>query len=245
VSVPNHLKLLVSYQNASEFEATQGFLPDWIDLKNPDQGSLGCPTPQTAETFLRTARSLSKRGATPISIAIGELKDRSWLGCEEIIARFDFAKIGLAQCRLVPTWQKEVLELQASLDLPNRLILCYFADANLADSPDWEQVLEASQRIGATYVLVDTFDKHAGRLWDWCSEDQLLMMKTSAQEVGIQLALAGSMQLDELPRVIRLGVSVVGFRGAVCKFGSRVQTLCRDRLSKASEAIRCLMSLST
>lgn len=241
----NHLKLLVSYQNASELEATHGFLPDWIDLKNPSRGSLGCPSAKTAEAFLKTARALVKGGAPTISVAVGELKDGSWVGCEEFIAGFDFAKIGLAHCQLCPSWQNEVRELHASLNLPNRLILCYYADAHLAESPNWQQVLEVSQSIGAAYILIDTFDKQAGRLWDWCSEDQLLSMKASAQKVGIQLALAGSMQLDELPQVVRLGVNVVGFRGAVCKFGSRVQTLCRDRLDKASEAIRCLLRLST
>jgi uncharacterized protein (UPF0264 family) len=163
----------------------------------------------------------------------------------EVIAGFDFAKVGLANCDDYAPWSQSVEDLAQELKLPGHLILCHYADRHRANSPPWEQVLEASQRIRSPYILIDTYDKQAGRIWDWCTDRELRTLRDCASEVGIQLALAGSLRLDEFVRAAKLGVDVVGLRGAVCKFGSRVDTLCRDRLSAASEAIQRLLSSMT
>jgi (5-formylfuran-3-yl)methyl phosphate synthase len=245
VPAPSNLKLLVSYQNAAELLASEGCLPDWIDLKNPDRGSLGCPTADVAAAFLKTARGLVKQGKTNLSIAVGELRGNAWLGMEEVIAGFDFAKVGLENCVDNASWSTDAIALSKQLKLPERLILCYYADAHRAHSPGWEQVLDASQAVRAPYILIDTFDKQAGRIWDWCCDLELLKMRDSAAKVNILVALAGSLRLHELARAAQLGIDVVGLRGAVCEFGSRVEPLCRDRLRQALEALQRHASLTT
>ncbi len=228
-------KLLVSLQSADELRLVEGLALSWIDLKNPSVGSLGCPNRIVAAEFLAMADRCLDRTRCQLSIALGELAEPTWSKVSEIAERFDFAKVALAGCAKREEWRKRAGSLAAEIGGGERLILVHYADHSRAISPDWKDTLGAAVELGCKYLLIDTYDKSAGRLWDWYIPGTIRELANAANAQGIELSIAGSLRLDELSWARTLGASVIGVRGAACQDGSRVLGLCRDRLRLLSE----------
>jgi uncharacterized protein (UPF0264 family) len=226
-------RLLVSFSSADEFRAVSDLPFDWIDLKSPHRGSLGCPQPAEAVAFSDIARIVAKRNRCPISLALGELHTHDWASMIGTADKFDFVKVGLSNCLHDPNWQNELELAAGELRMEGRLIPAYYADHKLALSPSWGQVLQAARHLGTKYVLIDTFDKLAGRLWNWLPPEQLASCRSESLDAGVELAVAGSLALDELEGICAMGIPIVGVRGAVCEFGSRRQAIDRARLNEA------------
>ena len=228
-------KLLLSLQSAEELQSIQGLAFPWLDLKNPAAGSLGCPDPGVAEAFLLEAERQVDRTRCQLSIAIGELTERAWQPILPILASFDFAKVALAGCVQRDDWRQQVIDLAAELPERDRLILVHYADHERAAAPDWRSTLETAVLMNSQFLLIDTFDKRAGRLWDYYTPERIQELAKDASSYGIQLSIAGSLHLDELPWAKKLGAAVIGVRGAACQDGSRLLGLSHDRLRKLSE----------
>jgi len=227
-------KLLISLKSADELRWVADFGFPWIDLKDPSTGSLGCPDTNVAEEFLASANQYLDRSRCKISIALGELVEEAWNGIGSIAPSFDFAKVALAGCANRSHWATNVERLAEHVGGGQRLILVHYADCRRADSPSWKATLDAAASIGSQFILVDTFDKSAGRLWDWYSPDAIRGLAITANSQGIGLSIAGSLRLDELTMAKGLGASIVGVRGAACQDSSRVDGLCHDRLRQLS-----------
>jgi len=228
-------KLLLSLQSVEELQSIRGWTFPWLDLKNPGAGSLGCPEAGVAEAFLVEAERQVDRNQCQLSIAIGELTELAWSEILPIVAEFDFAKVALAGCVARKDWKPNAIDLAAELPAPDRLILVHYADHHRAAAPDWAATLETAVALSSRFLLIDTFDKSAGRLWDYYSPDRIQELAKEASAKGIRLSIAGSLRLDDLPRARQLGAAVVGVRGAACQDGSRVLGLSRDRIKMLSE----------
>ena len=228
-------KLLVSLQSADELSMLTGFDLPWIDLKDPSAGSLGCPTPTVASEFLAAANRYIDRSRCHISIALGELLDESWEQLGPIASSFDFAKVAMAGCAAQTDWQVKARMLAAKVGGGERLILVHYADCNGARSPNWSETLAAAVALRSQFILIDTFNKSAGRLWDWYSPETIRELAASANKHGIELSIAGSLHIDELAMARALGAKVIGVRGAACQDGSRLLGLSRDRLSALTD----------
>lgn len=229
--------LLISFQSAEELTSVADILPDWIDLKNPAAGPLGCPDRNTAKRFVEAAAKIESTRPIPKSIALGELDGSEWQQLRDVASEFEFAKIGLSQLAAHADLSQRLGDVIDRLDLSGRLIATYYADASIAQSPNWLTVLSVTQQLGSPYVLIDTFDKSQGRLWDWCSSNTLQSMMNEASSMNIKVALAGSIALEEIPRAGQLKASIVGLRSAVCQNGARFGSLCRDRLMSAKRLL--------
>ncbi len=228
-------KLLISLKSADELLSVAHFAFPWIDLKNPSAGSIGCPDADVASKFLESANRCLDRKRCQVSIALGELVDESWRRIGSIASNFDFGKIALSGCKNRSDWTTKVGRLAGEIGGGDRLILVHYADNSRADSPDWETTLDAAASIRSQFILIDTFDKSAGRLWNWYSPDAIRDLAIAADGKGIGLSIAGSLQLDDLAWARGLGAKIVGVRGAACQDGSRVDALCHDRLTTLSE----------
>lgn len=227
--------LLISLKSADELRFVEEYAFPWVDLKDPASGSLGCPNADVASKFLAAADRHLDRKLCKISIALGELIEKRWNPLVSIASSYDFCKIALAGCAGRPDWKLCADKVAVEVGGGDRLILVHYADFERASSPDWKSTLEAAASLGSRFVLIDTFDKRAGRLWDWYSPDAIRELANEAQEKRIELSIAGSLRLDELSMARELGAKIVGVRGAACQDGSRVDGLCHDRLKALSE----------
>ena len=229
--MPEPPNLLVSARSAIEAEWVIESGAKWLDLKEPEHGSLGRPK---LETILELTR-MEIASDVHISVAGGELAEWPFELDESLAAilplRFHL-KLALANCN-GKKWQETAERISRSLKHPSQLILVHYADTTEACSPDWTDVIEAARSLECRYVLIDTHNKRTGGLLDHRSIDQLQESIQLAHDVGLSVALAGSLKLNQLELLTHLGAEWLGVRGALCQTNERTSSLCRDKLTKA------------
>jgi len=223
--------LLISVRSIEEAQMAirSGVL--WLDLKEPLLGSLGRPSMK----IIGELASFQIPKAVQVSVAGGELSE--WdRGLEAELAAMlpshFYLKLALANCKDI-RWDQTAARISEMLSRPSQLILVYYADAANARSPQWEQVCQCAVSIGSDYVLIDTYKKSAGGLLDHCTIEELREMIRWAKELPLGVALAGSLRLDQLESLSRVGAKWLGVRGAVCTDSQRTSSMCQKRLKHA------------
>jgi uncharacterized protein (UPF0264 family) len=101
------------------------------------------------------------------------------------------------------------------------LIAVGYADATEIGALSWQLLPEVAHAARIKGCMIDTALKDGRRLFDHCSEPALAGWVAGCREAGLLCALAGSLNLADLPALHRLYPDVAGFRGAACR-GDRV-----------------------
>ncbi len=228
--------LLISVQNFAELRMCHDLGVRWIDLKDPNAGSLGCPDPACIAEVLQDSITLGLRPAS-LSLALGELRELAIHEYRPMIQPFDFLKVGTSGIRDDEIARLATAAIQG-LDTPSRLILAHYADHHLANSPEFDPILECAIGLKCRYLLIDTYSKRSGKLLDWYSLEQLAKIVERVHAVGMRISLAGSLRLQDLPRIAEIGPDVIAVRGAACHAGQRWNELCRDRISSLLALIK-------
>lgn len=218
---------LASVRNPAEAETALVAGADIIDLKEPGNGALGALEPDTIGTCVAHVA-----GRAPVSATIGDLPLHAEIIRDAVRATaslgVDYVKLGLypggdARCCL------DLLEMKART---TRLILVAFADA----WPDFDVVAEAA-RIGASGVMLDTRRKDTGSLLDHLSIETLAGFVAVAKTRRLNVGLAGSLRAEHVPLLLPLQPDIIGFRGALCRNGTRESGL----NAEACTSIRALI----
>jgi len=197
-------RLLVSVRSAQEALAALAGGADLIDVKEPQLGSLGAAMPH-----VRTEIAAAIGDACPLSAALGELRDFAPVDPESLRG-YAFAKLGLAN--VGDDWQ---VRWQAALHtLPPWITPVGVAYADTGPSPD--AVCEVGHRLGCKALLVDTFDKTRGCVFDYLSSSALDDVFRAAHGQGLMSVLAGSLRLEHVALALALQADYIGVRGAVC-----------------------------
>lgn len=228
-------QLLVSVQNAGEAQLAMAGGADWIDVKRPAAGALGMAR---IDDMLGVICTVADR--LPISVALGELAE--WNSFEAIgkmpVTGVAAVKVGLAGCGDQPDWSSKWAELAAKLPSGVPLAAVHYADWQTCGSPAPEAILEAAGEIDGRLLLIDTFDKSAGRLFDYMSNNSLGELFSRARDRGMTCAAAGSLAADEFETAIGAGANIVAVRGAACNESRREGQLCQDRVRHLSQIVR-------
>jgi uncharacterized protein (UPF0264 family) len=230
--------LLVSAANSEEWNlASQEGVP-WIDLKDPARGALGKPNLELATAF---AASMRNQNQPRWSIAGGELSewdcDSDQAYCR-ILGSTGHIKWALAGCEGRFPWQEQLGRSIAYLAFPQQAILVHYADHLECQAPDWESVLSAAHRMGTRYVLIDTGLKNGRGLLDHLSPTRLRQQVTQANRLGLEVAIAGALGLEQIPLGQSIGAAWVGVRGAVCSDAGRTSPFCQEKLQQAVAIVR-------
>lgn len=207
-------RLLVSVRNGEEAAVALAGGASWIDVKEPLQGPLGAPSREQ----LRDVRQAVSDRAT-LSAALGELTCQTYLPLLAHFEGFSYVKVGLSGCAATRGWQRLWRDWAARLPGGVQPVAVAYADFAAAEAPDLEEVLEVARCHGGKWILLDTFDKRSGNLWDHLREAQLAEFLGQARASGISTALAGSLAGESLSRAAALGPDVVAVRGAACRGG--------------------------
>ena len=223
-------KLLVSVRSAAEARAALEGGCDWLDVKEPALGSLGRAGNSAIEEILQVPR-----GNLPLSLAAGELleiREPLWDQWQRIIEGVELARIGLSRCATYKRWRDELTSLAARAPKGVRLASVYYADYQRANAPAWEEIVELATEINSPVVLIDTFVKDGRGLFGYLNIEQLYGYRQQLSQLGIRLALAGSLSYEDFPALVQVQPDVVAVRGAVCEKGresavisSKVNTL--------------------
>lgn len=218
------MRLLVSPRNRAEaMEAVKGGA-DIIDVKNPDEGSLGANypwiiseiqgvVPESREVsaalgdfpYLPATASLAARGAASLGV--------------------DYVKIGLYGAKnlsqglgIASSVVKSVRECNAGV----KVVVAGYADCELIGSLSPVDVLEASFKAGADVYMLDTALKDGRNLFDHLSCGDLARLAGIAHERGLLVAVGGSLGGGDVKDLIDAGIDILGVRGAVCSQGDRM-----------------------
>jgi uncharacterized protein (UPF0264 family) len=226
-----HPALLVSVRNSAEaIEALAGGA-DVIDIKEPNKGPLGAAESETICDVIQTVGCRA-----PVTAAFGELT--------EIVARavpsqpwstprgLALFKIGLAGCNELPdwrsTWQQAVTELSHGEPAARPVAVAY-ADWRLARAPHPDEVLALACANKCPALLIDTWDKSSGNLFDHWPAAHLQTFMDRVRTHHIAVVLAGSLTGSAFELAHKLQPNLVAVRTAACE-GGRNSNVRADRV---------------
>ena len=231
--------LLVSVRDAVEAAAALDGGADIIDVKEPRHGPLGAADPEAIAAVARvvgTSRPWTmacgelggepqgrpvfdwQHEMEPLAVSIRSRLDRvhSLLGDSGVPPAA--VKIGLAGAAGTD-WRRRLLAMFESLPAGSDRVAVAYADWERADAPSPTDVIAAAVPLGCSVLLLDTFDKAAGGLFDCCPTGMPAAWVNAARAAGLQVAVAGRIAVAEIPAAWDLQPNVVAVRSAVCLDG--------------------------
>jgi uncharacterized protein (UPF0264 family) len=219
--------LLVSVRSATEALAALAGGADVIDVKEPDRGPLGAADAAVIESVLRVVN-----GRVPVTAAMGELTELGSAG--PLPAGLSLFKIGLAGCQSLTNWPARWREIIVQLEQSSAARLAaptavVYADWQSADAPEPWEVLDAALKIGCPALLIDTWDKSSGSLFDVWAPEPLAGFLGAARSRGLIVVLAGSLAGGNIAAAAALAPDFVAVRTAACD-GGRHGSVCADRV---------------
>ncbi|MDR2719467.1 MAG: (5-formylfuran-3-yl)methyl phosphate synthase [Nitrososphaerota archaeon] len=235
------MKLLISPQNTKEaIEAIAGGA-NIIDVKNPKEGSLGANFPwvikeikQLIPDNVELSCTLGEAPNLPGSITLAAYGAAS--------LEVNYVKVGLSG---VQTVQKTVNLLENIVHATKmcnskiKVVAAGYGDYFRAGSIEPQLVVQAAFTAKADIVMLDTAIKDGKNIFNHQTPQQLEEFIDTAHKHNLGVALAGSLQAQDLPVVKKLGADFVGLRGAACQNNNRdTGHITRERVKKLSEIIK-------
>ncbi len=224
------MKLLVSPRGAKgALEAVKGGA-DIVDVKNPQEGSLGASFPWKVREVLEAVR-----GRAEVSATAGDLDFKP--GSASLVAHalaslgVDYVKAGLYGVR-TPEQGVELGRalVRAASEHGSRVVLACYADYREIGSLPPHELPEVAQRCGADGVMIDTAKKNGVSLFRCMDMSSLRAFVEDAHEHGLFCALAGRLSPEDLSRVRALGADIAGVRSAACEGGNRSAGISAERV---------------
>lgn len=222
--------LLVSVRNADEAMAALDGGCDILDIKDPSRGPLGMAASDEIAAIVAARNAMSS--SVPVSAALGELHE--WdetTPVPRLGAGISFLKFGTSHLtphcdlRRVFASFRSWFAAQSSIGETDAArwgwIAVAYADWQAAGAPLPRLVAEAAIAAGCEGVLIDTYDKASGGLFDALSIRELKECAAIVRQAGKAFALAGRLRIDDVERAIDLRPDIIGIRSAACRQGRR------------------------
>ena len=227
------MRLLVSVTDAGEARVAVDAGVDIVDVKNPAEGALGAPGPGV----LKRVREVVPP-ERPLSAAIGDLPNLPGTAALAALgaARSGAAFVKLGLCGTSST-DEAVAVLRAARDAVDgsaTVVAAAYADAERVPGrplPPGDMV-EAARRAGVGGCLLDTGIKDGRGLFEWLTPQALEALVERAHAAGLEMALAGGLQVEDLSMVRASGADIAGVRAAACRDGRRTGPLDTDRIAR-------------
>lgn len=209
--------MLASVADLSEAHIVTAAGADIVDLKNPAAGALGALSPAIVRAVVADLN-----GAVAVSATVGDLALDDPAAIVNAVAVMaatgvDYVKLGwFAGAR-----QADCLAaLQPLCAAGLRLVIVMFADRQ----PDiaW---LARFRAAGCAGVMLDTAAKSSGGLRDHLHPGALADFVRRARGLDLLTGLAGSLVAADVAPLLALQPDYLGFRGALCAQGQRIQAL--------------------
>lgn len=227
-------KLLVSVRDTEEALSALAGGADWIDLKEPNAGPLAAVEASVAK---EAVQALASRRT--ISAALGELLDWDHSAAKKLLAveGISVVKLGLSGCAQRNHWQQEWQAIaDAAIKSDKQLAAVIYADWQLANAPAPEDVISVARSVGSHYLLIDTYEKGAGSVFDHLSASKLGQLLQLAQQASLVTVLAGSITAESIDQIPSQSVDIVAVRGAICD-GARTAKVETALVAKFHQAL--------
>lgn len=120
---------------------------------------------------------------------------------------------------------------------PRDWIIVAYADCQIANAPEPEDVIADAVQCGCSGVLIDTFSKGDRRLIDWLSPERLNSLAGQARSAELTFALAGRLKLADVSELCAIRPDIVGIRSAACRAGIRTAEIDPDAVRAFRDAL--------
>lgn len=216
---------MVSVRSAAEARIAVDAGADLIDVKEPSRGPLGPAGIDTIEEVIATVA-----GRVPVSAAMGEWVD--WVP-RQLPPGLTYVKWGLAS---TAAKARSVVRDVRETDYGVAPVLVAYADSQRAGSPTVEQLVGCAADLHFPVFLIDTAVKDNKDLLDWSTAETLARIRHRLAEVGVRVALAGSLDIASIRRLLPIAPDWFAVRGAACA-GGREGTVCAERVQQLRAVI--------
>ncbi|MEV5016621.1 (5-formylfuran-3-yl)methyl phosphate synthase [Streptomyces sp. NPDC053780] len=211
---------------------------DIVDVKKPDEGSLGANFPWVIRE-IRAAIPADK----PLSATVGDVPYKPGTVAQAalgaVVSGATYIKVGLYGCS-TPEQAVDVMRgvVRAVKDhRPDAFVVASgYADAHRIGCVNPLALPDIARRSGSDAAMLDTAVKDGTRLFDHLPPDVCGEFVRRAHDAGLLAALAGSVKTGDLADLARIGTDIVGVRGAVCEGGDRNAGRVRPHLVAAFRA---------
>ncbi|GAA1983795.1 (5-formylfuran-3-yl)methyl phosphate synthase [Kitasatospora viridis] len=211
---------------------------DIVDVKKPDEGSLGANYPWV----IREIRA-AVPADTPVSATVGDVPYKPGTVAQAAlgaaVSGATYIKVGLYGCG-TPEQAIEVMRGVVRAVKEYRadafVVASGYADAHRIGSVNPLALPDIAFRSGADAAMLDTAIKDGTRLFDHLPPEVCADFVKRAHQVDLLAALAGSVKAADLGELTSMGTDIVGVRGAVCEGGDRTAGRIQPHLVAAFRA---------
>lgn len=217
------MELLVSAINLSEAKEAILGKADILDIKNPKEGSLGA-------NFSWVIKEISDYAPDDMTISttVGDVPYKpgtvslAALGCA--VSGSNYVKVGLYGTKNYDEAvevMNAVVKSVKDYDENITVVACGYADSYNINSVSHEDIPRIARDTHCEIAMLDTYVKDGRRLTDYLNKQQLEKFVNEAHNYGLKVALAGSVNKEDIPLLKDLSCDIIGVRGCVCSNGDR------------------------
>ncbi|KAF5091966.1 (5-formylfuran-3-yl)methyl phosphate synthase [Methanospirillum sp. J.3.6.1-F.2.7.3] len=223
------MQLLVS--PATLEEAKKALSADIVDVKRPEEGSLGASFPW----IIRAIKDLTDK---PVSAAIGDFDYKpggaALTALGAAAAGADYIKIGLMfdgaeEAQMVIN---SVTRAVKDTYPEKKVVIAAYSDWERLDTISPFEMAPLAAKAGADISMVDTGIKDGKSTFEFMDEALLTEFTALNRSLGLSTALAGSLKFPDIEILKRINPEIIGVRGMVCG-GDRTAMVQEELVLKA------------
>ena len=223
----NNLNILISFRSIDEVSEECLKYVDILDLKDPDKGAIGSWEIKNLKKIVHKFGNKIKISAT--------------LGDEDKVNKilnklnlFDSLKLDYIKFGIFTNEIEQLTFLLNSIKkrkFKTELVPVIFVENKFLRNFVAENIKEF-KKFGYNFLLLDTYSKNIGNIFEICSEDYLKILLNQSLLNNLSIGLAGKLNLSNISQLVELQPKIVGFRSAVCVDENRKKKLSVSKLKK-------------
>ena len=233
--MPHKINLLISPRTIEEAKIVVDQNVDFIDCKNPEEGSLGANFPWV----IREMKNLiPPESSQLLSATIGDFPNlpgsASLAALGAAVSGADLIKVGLMGPRNIKEGirlMKKVVKAVKGYNEKILVVVAGYADqVRMSSSPKFMSIPSIAAKSGSDIAMLDTFIKDGKGLFDFLNDDQLIEFTNKAKDYDLKVALAGNLMKRNIINLKRISPDIIGVRSVVCEDYDRNNGLIKEHL---------------
>jgi len=231
----NKIKLLISPKSIEEAKIIVESKIDYIDCKNPNEGSLGANFPWIIKSMKELIPSNS---SLLLSAAIGDFPNlpgsASLAALGAAVSGADIIKVGLKGPKNENqgiNLMKNVVKTVKDFNNEIKVVAAGYADRSRKNnSLKYLEIPTIAAESGSDIAMLDTYIKDGKGLFDFLSVEELIKFKEKAKELDLKVALAGRIMIKDILKIRQISPDIIGVRSVVCEDFDRTNGMIKKDL---------------
>jgi len=212
------MRLLVSPRDVKEAKSAAEGGADIIDVKNPKEGSLGANFPWVIKEIRRVVPK-----DIPLSATIGDFCFKPGTASLAALAAAscgaDYVKVGLYDIKTINEAKEMVYSVSRSIkdyDPNKKAVIAAYSDFERIGSISPMLLPDICKGYDVDVVMVDTGIKDGRSTLKFMSIDDIKIFINMSHSRGFEVAIAGSLDKEDIEKITMLNPDIIGVRGIVC-----------------------------